>query len=38
MAFSFGTGAGANPILEEKRRFFRSLFGCGYAALGTGRE
>jgi hypothetical protein len=34
MAFSFGTGAGANPILEEKRRFFLSLFGCGYAALG----
>ena len=27
-------GAGANPILKEERRFFRSLFGCGYAALG----
>ena len=38
MAFSFGTGAGANPILEEKRRFFLSLFGCGYAALGNAQR
>ena len=27
-------GAGTNPILKDERRFFRSLFGCGSAALG----
>src|SRR5262249_51358897 len=31
-------GAGATRILKEKRRFFLSLFGCGYAALGAAKK
>jgi hypothetical protein len=37
MAFSFGKGW-SKPYLEGRTPFLLTLFGCGFAALGTGRE